>query len=313
MSDLPEPLTPPDCDLRDFPFMPLEVSRLRDSDLASLPDAEARWANIMSWSASWHQVPAASLPDDDAALCRLLGYGRDVKTWLKVRAAGGLRGWVKCSDGRLYHPVVAEKAIDAHERKVTQRKRSKAGNEARWGRSRGDHKDEPEGSEGSGEGQETVHASSPSSIPQGCPSDPIGAPSSIPQGSQGTGTETGIVEKKETSLRSVAPRGSRLSPDWGPDEESRQFAVSLGLSPDAVAAQFRDYWVAKAGKDAVKLDWSATWRGWCRREAERKPAAAKPVYRNGFYAVAQDLLADDRDRDEPTNPFLALGGPNVHH
>lgn len=31
---LPEPLTPPDCDLRDFAFMPLDVARLRDSDLA---------------------------------------------------------------------------------------------------------------------------------------------------------------------------------------------------------------------------------------------------------------------------------------
>lgn len=29
---------------------------------------------------------------------------------------------------------------------------------------------------------------------------------------------------------------------------------------------FRDYWRSKAGKDALKADWEATWRNWCRRE-----------------------------------------------
>lgn len=51
------------------------------------------------------------------------------------------------------------------------------------------------------------------------------------------------------------------------------FARHHGLDPQQVAAQFRDFWHAKAGKDAVKLDWPATWRGWCRREAERRPSS----------------------------------------
>lgn len=29
--------------------------------------------------------------------------------------------------------------------------------------------------------------------------------------------------------------------------------------------QFLDYWHAKAGRDALKTDWLATWRNWCRR------------------------------------------------
>jgi hypothetical protein len=79
-------------------------------------------------------------------------------------------------------------------------------------------------------------------------------------------------------VRSPTPRGSRLATDWRPDGEAVEFAQSLGLNPDGIAAQFRDYWHAKPGKEAVKLDWPATWRGWCRREAERRPthAAAKP-------------------------------------
>ncbi len=73
-----------------------------------------------------------------------------------------------------------------------------------------------------------------------------------------------------------SPRGSRLPVDWQPDADLTAFATQQGLDARRVAAQFRDYWHAKAGKDAVKLDWPATWRGWCRREAERKPSRAAP-------------------------------------
>ena len=114
------PLVPADCDLRDFPFMPLDVVRLRDSDIAALTSGDEFRAAIMLWCAAWHQVPAASIPDDDIVLARLAGYGRVVKEWQKVRE-NALRGWVKCSDGRLYHPVVAEKARDAWKAKLEQR------------------------------------------------------------------------------------------------------------------------------------------------------------------------------------------------
>jgi HNH endonuclease/Protein of unknown function (DUF1376) len=106
---LPDPLVPADCDLRDFPFMPLEVQRLRDSDLAALEGPEACWAAVLLWCVAWHQMPAASLPDDDRLLARFAGYQRAPREWKRIRD-GALRGWVKCSDGRMYHPVVAEKA-----------------------------------------------------------------------------------------------------------------------------------------------------------------------------------------------------------
>jgi len=35
--------------------------------------------------------------------------------------------------------------------------------------------------------------------------------------------------------------------------------------------QFSDYWTAKGGKDATKLDWPATWRQWCRNYLKRNP------------------------------------------
>jgi len=132
-NDLPAPLVPADVDLRDFEFMPLDVARLRDSEISALEDAEAFRAAVISWCVAWHQVPAASLPDDDGALCKILGYGRDMKTWRRLRGAGALRGWVQCADGRLYHRVVAEKALEAWIEKLSQRLKSGAGNAKRWG------------------------------------------------------------------------------------------------------------------------------------------------------------------------------------
>lgn len=119
----PDPLVPADADLRDFPFMPLDVVRLRDSDLAGHPDGEVFRCAVLSWCVAWHQQPAGSLPDDDAALARLLGYGRDVKGFQRIKTAGGMRGWESHSDGRLYHRTVAEKANEAWARRMESEER----------------------------------------------------------------------------------------------------------------------------------------------------------------------------------------------
>lgn len=112
MTDLPAPLTHPECDLSDFQYMELDVRRLRDSKFAASGSGDGFRAGVLLWCAAWHQIPAASLPDDDIELANLAGYGRVVKEWRKVREQA-LSGFVKCSDGRLYHAVIAEKAVAA--------------------------------------------------------------------------------------------------------------------------------------------------------------------------------------------------------
>jgi hypothetical protein len=121
---LPEPPVPAGVDLQDFAFMPLDVQRLRDSDLASDETPEACWAAVLLWCASWHQVPAGSIPDSDQWLAKQAGYvsrGKIDPAWAKSVRPGALRGWVLCSDGRLYHPVVCEKAMAAWRSKLEQR------------------------------------------------------------------------------------------------------------------------------------------------------------------------------------------------
>lgn len=72
----------------------------------------------------------------------------------------------------------------------------------------------------------------------------------------------------DINTKAPRKRASRLSEDWAPSVEQEEYARNLGLDPRAVAEEFRDYWIAKAGPDALKADWSATWRNWCRRQAK---------------------------------------------
>lgn len=125
-SDLPAPLTPPDCDLRGMEWMPLYGARLLSSETWLMANFEARCAAMALWWASWQQRPAASLTDDDRILAQLAGYGVAVNSWKRVRTAA-MRGWVRCSDGRMYHPVVAELAVEAYERRLRERDRK-----AKW-------------------------------------------------------------------------------------------------------------------------------------------------------------------------------------
>ncbi|ENN94010.1 DUF1376 domain-containing protein [Bartonella vinsonii] len=76
------------------------------------------------------------------------------------------------------------------------------------------------------------------------------------------------VSKKAT--RSRSNRGCRLPENFAPDYD---FAIAEGLPPERVKveiAKFRDYWKAKTGKDATKIDWQATWRNWIRNSKDHK-------------------------------------------
>jgi len=120
---LPDPMTPADCDLQDFPFMPLMVSRLRKSKawVKARRNPALGFYMVNLWAQAWHEVPAGSLEDDDdvladAAMC-------DPSKWDKVKA-GALYGWVKCSDGRLYHPIVCERVLEAWAAKEERREKN---------------------------------------------------------------------------------------------------------------------------------------------------------------------------------------------
>ena len=108
--------------------MPLDVVRLRDSRLAATASGDEFRAAVLLWCASWHQVPASSLPNDDRELSSLAGYGRDVKGWMKVKKMA-LHGWTEHADSRLYHQVISEKSSEAWAHRQMQRQKAVK----RWG------------------------------------------------------------------------------------------------------------------------------------------------------------------------------------
>lgn len=84
--------------------------------------------------------------------------------------------------------------------------------------------------------------------------------------SSSSGTEQSTTEQSSAliSAKSAQKRGTRIPADWTPDEATRTW--TLDRIPERVAAveleKFRNYWSAKTGRDATKLDWPATWRNW---------------------------------------------------
>jgi hypothetical protein len=108
------------------------------------------------------------------------------------------------------------------------------------------------------------------------------------------------AEREAPTLRSgVAHKGTRLPDDFSLSEAEIEFAASHGYAGDPLAAlfsDFRDYWHARAGPQAVKRDWPATWRRWVRTESKPKG--------NG-YARQNSGAANRKDRWDATLARLA--------
>lgn len=275
MTDLPAPLVAADVDLRDFAFMPLDVGRLLTSETWLLGSGDECKAAMALWCVSWHQVPAASLPTNDKMLAHLSGAG---PRWRKVKDHA-LRGWVLCEDGRLYHPVVAEKAVEAWGHKRKQSERGKAGAAKRWS---GD----------SGGNGTSISASTASAMPQAMPA-PMLADSKGPDRDQtGTGTRQGQGSLSESALARAATgdqsdllaipeaidkrKATRLPEGWTLPDDWRRRAIDArhrhglpAIDLDLEAEKFANYWHARSGQGGTKRDWAATWQNWCLNAGSR--------------------------------------------
>ena len=80
-------------------------------------------------------------------------------------------------------------------------------------------------------------------------------------------------KERDTKVSPKKVRGTRLSKDWNLPKDWGDWAIREGWSDSVIrteADKFRDYWISKAGKDATKLDWGATWRNWMRNSKSPK-------------------------------------------
>jgi hypothetical protein len=99
-------------------------------------------------------------------------------------------------------------------------------------------------------------------------------------------------EKKEVRADARRAKGTRLPLDWQPDDVAKQYALSFGVPLEAETEKFRDYWHARAGPGAVKVDWSAAWRNWCRKSREFNGNGANGKAQTRLGAAVERLRVD---------------------
>ena len=90
-----------------------------------------------------------------------------------------------------------------------------------------------------------------------------GFPQPPPQGGGGMQGGGGKTSRKQDA------RATRLPDDWPLTDERTEIARAEGLDPTRTFAKFTDYWRSVGGNRGCKRDWDATWRNWCRTEADR--------------------------------------------
>lgn len=78
------------------------------------------------------------------------------------------------------------------------------------------------------------------------------------------------IEPSVESSRKRAAVASRLPEDFGLTESRRDYAKTKAVDPEAAMEDFRDYWMSCNTANAVKRDWDAAWRMWCRRQVTFK-------------------------------------------
>lgn len=118
--------------------------------------------------------------------------------------------------------------------------------------------------------------------------------------------QTNKQDNKIDASPSAQPkRGTLLPEDFAPD---LAWATAQGLSlseAQTEAAQFKDFWSAKAGKDALKVNWPAAWRMWIRnylkRRATAPPKRAAPAETVGSLSLNQ-LFRPRNETDVADHP-----------
>lgn len=278
LKQLPPPLTPPECDVRSHDWFALKFRQVRDSEFWLNASDRVRVVSLHLWGCAYEQVPAASLPDRDDRLAELAGYGMfGLSQWREIRNEV-LAAWIKCSDGRWYHPTLAEVALEAWSIRLKERQRKTGAAGARAGEQmkvcseylqrlkifRGRYAEpEPISAEGGQKSAEALRASAENRLL-----------------SVMTRQDKGREDRKKEREALPAPRNRRSSlPDDRPTDSDLKMALEYWTQHERAdidagkqAELFRAH---HAGKGTIAADWSATWRTWYVRALEYARPATK--------------------------------------
>jgi len=271
--DLPAPLVPAEVTMGGNEWFPLYHRRLQKSRWWRSASDLARSRNIDLWCSAFEETPAGSLPDDDLDLADAAGFGRDVASFQALKAEI-MAPWLRCSDGRWYHPALSEVVMEAWERTGDRRRKERERQAAHRERI----KAQSSAHQGASEAHEgATEKSPPLGVTRDTPTPSrVTDPQVTPEGALQTDRQTG-----QTTVASAAPSATVLKPDpWKADAE---FLTVW----DGATAQMR-----RRAKSMAKA-----WTEWVKVRKTTEPAK--------ILAGLRAYLREDPD-------VQRTGGPGLH-
>lgn len=115
------------------------------------------------------------------------------------------------------------------------------------------------------------------------------------------------------SKAAASTKGSRLAPDFKVPADWIEWAIEARrwtpTDTQAEADNFVDFWLAKPGADAAKLDWRATWRNWVRNsrrpDGDYRLAPTAPMVSHAEHMERTAALYDRMGRTTEANEIRA--------
>jgi len=233
-------------------WMPLYVADYL-ADTAHLT-TEQHGAYLLLIMTYWRH---GELPDDDGQLAAIVKFSPH--KWKKNSQI--IRKFFHEKDGVLRHKRIDAERSKAAENRERKTEIARKAADARW------QKDDAD------------------ALPDACPS-----PSPSPTVSSKDDTLFGdasadapaVPATTKAKPPSSSKRGTRLSPDFEAPGEWIGWAMREGLdllTAEREIEKFKDYWCSKAGANATKVDWDATWRNWIRNAIDR--GMITPAHKQG--------------------------------
>jgi hypothetical protein len=295
MSNEPEPLVPPGTDLSKFDWLPLNVEHLLASELVAIGTPEECWAALMLWCRAWQQIPAGSLPNDERVLASFSGAG---KRWSRVREIA-LRGFILCSDGRLYHRYLCTWVLRAQMKREATRKRVEA-----WRATR-DQERVVTRYNGVTEhdGNAVVTLEREREIEKEIERE---------REKEKVDLDSDVVGVRSPRRGARLQQDVELSPDWA---EAAQDARMRAALPDVDLAtefeKFRNYWLSKSGQNGTKLDWKRTWVNWVLSASPPRNGGGTPMmnFYEGAMRAADEYTEWQERQEQSRNNGTDHGSP----
>lgn len=251
-----EPLTTIEHDVSGLDGFMLDTDKLMASELVALASGEEFKAAVCLWCRAWKQVPAGSLPNDERVLAAFSGAG---KTWPKVREVA-LRGFILCSDGRLYHKTLCDDVRRAALAKAKRKERTKAATEAR-----------------------NVHRYVDRYVEQSDDVTKSHRRDGTIKEEKGTLSssqkEQGVDEKLPRSVSRGTPYPDNFQPLPNIFEDARNRGLTDSEISDELDAM--KVWASNAGSKGFKKDWHGFTRIWLRKRAAEKKEKSNGKASNG--------------------------------